>query len=232
MRRVAGARRQTLGRLGRRSALGRDGGRGQRAEFLPDQFETSLVILGAEMRNTAGRGMRARAAQRFRIHHLSHRAFHQIRTAQSHETGALHHDDYVAQGRQIGAARDAWPHYCGDLRYVKFAAHQRVVIENAGRAVLSGKDAVLEWKIDAGRIHQIDNGQPVAHRDFLCAKYFGYGFWPPRASFDRGVVSDDHRGPAFYFSKTSDHSRARRLALILVVSDEQTNLEKYRPMID
>ena len=41
--------------------------------------------------------MHARAAERFRIHHLSHRAFHQVGTSQSHEAGAFHHDDDVAQ---------------------------------------------------------------------------------------------------------------------------------------
>jgi len=87
--------------------------------------------------------MHPRSAQRFLIGDLPGRALHQIRSAQTHETGAVHHDDAIAQRGQVRAARDAGSHHGGNLRDSQFAAHQGVVEEDAARAVLSRKDAVL-----------------------------------------------------------------------------------------
>jgi hypothetical protein len=46
------------------------------------------------------------------------------------------------------------------------------------------KDAVLQRQVHAGRIHQIDDGQPVAHRDLLNARRIL-------------VIVSGHHAPAF-----------------------------------
>ena len=153
--------------------------------------------------------MHACAAERFRIDHLSGGALHQVRPAESHETGALHHDDAVAQRGQVRAPRDARPHHGGDLRNAQLAAHQRIVEEDAARAVLSRKDPVLVGQIDARRIHQVHDRQAIAHGDFLRAQNLGDGFRPPRARLHRGVVGHDHGGAALDAAEPGDHSRRR-----------------------
>ena len=194
--------------------------------------QTSGVVLRRVMRHAARRGVHARAAERFRIHHLPHRALHQIRPAQSHEAGAFHHDDDVAQRRQIRAARDARSHHRRDLRHVQLAPHQRVVVEDARRAVLAGKNAVLQRQIHAGRIHQIDDRHAIAHRDFLRAQNLGDGLRPPRAGLHRGVVGDHDRRPAFDLARARDHAGRGSLSVVLVVGDQQPDLEKHRAGIE
>src|SRR6185437_14377950 len=51
-------------------------------------------------------------------------------------------------------------------------------------------------------------------------------FRPPRAGLYGRIVGDDHGGAAFDFSDASDDARARRLAVILIPGDQQTDLEK------
>src|SRR2546430_16079587 len=66
------------------------------------------------------------------------------------------HEDDVRQGRQIRAAGDARPHHRGDLGHAEVVSHDRVVIEDPRRAVLSRKYAALAGEVDAGRIDQVD----------------------------------------------------------------------------
>ena len=96
-------------------------------------------------------------------------------------------------------------------------------------AVLAREDAVLERKIHAGRIDQIDDRHAVAHRDFLRAQNLGDGLGPPRAGLHRGVVGNDHGRAAFDLADARDHARRGRLPVVLVVGDQQADFEKTRP---
>ena len=205
---------------------------GKLADLFPDQRQAREIVLGRIMRHAADLGMERRAAERFGIHHLPHRALHQVRTAQSHETGLLDHDDHVGERRQIRAARDAHAHHRGDLRNFQPPPHQRVVVENPRRAVLPGKDAVLIGQIHARRIHQVDDRQPVAHRDFLGSQNLVDRLGPPRAGLHRGVVGDDHARPLFDVCQARDHARRGSLAVVAVVGDQQADFEKQRARID
>ena len=49
------------------------------------------------MRHTADARVHARSAQRLGICRLPDGALYEIRTAQPHEAGSLHHDDHVTQ---------------------------------------------------------------------------------------------------------------------------------------
>ena len=102
------------------------------------------------MRHAGNLIVGTRAAERFVVDRLSRRALNEIRAAQSHERGAFDHDDDVRQRGQICATGDARAHHRRDLRHLQISAHDRVVIENSGCAVLSRKDAALIRQIHAG----------------------------------------------------------------------------------
>ena len=110
----------------------------------------------------------------------------------------------------------------------QLAPHQRVVVEDAAAPYCPGKDAVLIGQIDAGRIHQVDDRQPIAHRDFLRAQNLGDGLRPPRAGFHRGVVGDDDGGPAFDARQAGDDAGGGSLAVVAVVGDQQADFQKDR----
>ena len=184
------------------------------------------------MRHAADGGVHSRAAQRFGVDGLARGALHQVRSAQAHKAGAFHHDDDVRKRRQIGAPRNAGAHHGGDLRHLQTSAHEGVVVEDAPGPVLAGEDTVLQREVHAGRIHQVDNRDPVAHRHLLRAQDLGDGFGPPGAGFDRGVVGNDHRGTAFDAGQPGNHPGRGCLPVILVMGDQQTQLDKMRSRIN
>ncbi len=145
-----------------------------------------------------------RAAERFLIDRLAGRSLDQIGAAKAHEAGVFHHDDDVAERGKVRAAGDARAHHRRDLRDAQFAAHQRVVEEDAARAVLAGKDAVLIREVDAGGIDQINDRHAVAHRDLLRAQNLRDRLGPPGAGFHGGVVGDDDGGAAFDLADARD----------------------------
>ena len=184
------------------------------------------------MRNSRQLVMRPRAAQSFIIDRLAGRAFDQVRAAQSHERSAFDHDDDVRERRQVRAAGDARPHHRGNLRDFQIAPHDRVVIEDARRAVLSGKHAALIRKIHARRIDEIDDRHMRAHRDLLRAQNFLDRLRPPRSGFDGGIVSDhDNFAPADATDRRH-HTRCRRAALVLVVGNKQTDFLSIRILVE
>ena len=205
---------------------------GKLADFFADQRQARAIVLGRIVRHAADLGMERRAAQRFGVHHLPHRALHQVRTAQAHEASLLDHDDHVGERRQISPARDAHPHHRRDLRNFQLPPHQRVVVENPRRAVLPGKDPVLIGQIHARRIHQVDDRQAVAHGDFLRPQNLVDGFRPPRAGLHRGIVGDDHARPLFDVAEPRDHARRGSLPVVAIISYQQADFEKQRARID
>src|ERR1043165_2576938 len=195
-------------------------------------LDTRFVIGHAIMGHAAQLVMRARAAERFVVDRLARRAFNEIGAAETHERRVLDHDDDVRQRRQIGAASNAWSHHCRDLRHFQIVPHDRVVIEDARRAVLSRKHTALIWKIHAGRVDQINDRHATTHRDLLRAQDLLYRFGPPRSGFHRGVVRDDNDFPALNPPNNRNYTRSRRTALILIVSDEQTDLLHVRVLVE
>src|SRR5262247_4049403 len=101
--------------------------------------------------------MRARATECLIVDGLASRAFHEVRSAESHERGALNHDDDVGKCRQVRSAGDARTHYCGKLRHLQIPAHDRVVVEDASCPILSREYTALIREIHPGRINQINN---------------------------------------------------------------------------
>ena len=137
--------------------------------------------------------MRHRAAESFVINRLPGCAFDQIRAAQAHKRSAFDHQDHVRKRGQISSARDAHSHHGGNLRNFQITAHNRVVIKNPRRAVLTGKNAALIRQIHARRINQINDRHTAAHRNFLRPQNFLDRFGIPRARFDRRIIGNDNR---------------------------------------
>ncbi len=184
------------------------------------------------MCDAAYRRVHPRPTQRLSIHTLAYRALHQIGSAQAHEADAVHHDDHVAERRQIRTTGDTRPHHRGYLRHMQNPPHERVVIKDSRGPVLARKDAVLQGQVHPGRIDQIDDGQSVAHRDLLRAQDFGDGLRPPRPRLHRRIVGHNYRRPTLNLRKPGDHARARRLPIVLVVGNEQADLKKHRAGVD
>ncbi len=180
--------------------------------------QAMLVVVRHVMRDAGLGGVHARAAERFLIDHLAGCAFHEIGSAQAHEAGLLDHDDAIAERGQVSAAGDARPHHGGDLRDAHFAAHERVVKEDAPCAVLPGEDSVLIRQVHARGIDQVDDGHAIAHGDFLRAQNLGDGLRPPGTGLHRGIIGDDYGGAAFDESEAGDDASGWRLAVIKIVA--------------
>ena len=95
-----------------------------------------------------------------------------------------------------------------------------------------GKDAVLIGQVDARGIHQVDDGQAVAHGDFLRAQNLGDGFRPPGAGLDGGVVGHDDGGAAFDAAEAGDDAGGGRLTVVAVVGDQQADFEEACAGVD
>ena len=93
---------------------------------------------------------------------------------------------------------------------------------------MAGKNAVLQWEIYTGRIHQIDDRNAIAHRDFLRAQNLGDGLRPPGTRFDGGIVSDNNRRPSFDLAEPCDNSCGRGLSIVSIVRDQQSNFKEHR----
>jgi hypothetical protein len=119
------------------------------------------------------------AAQLLGLHALPGGALHEVRSAQTHEAGFLHHQDHIGERGQISTPCDARPHYSSDLRHLQITAHERVVEEQAARAVLAGENPALVRQVHAGGIDEVNDGNAGAHRDFLRAQHLRDGFRPP-----------------------------------------------------
>ena len=195
-------------------------GNGQALDVRPNPLKAIRIVLGPVVRHRTHGGVGSRPAQRLGVDGLAGRALHQVRATQSHERSALDHEDHVGQRREVRPAGDARTHDGGDLRDVQVAAHDRVVVEDARRAILSGKHAALIREVDAGRIHEVHDRNPLAHGDFLRPQDFLDRFGPPGASLHRGVVRHDHDRPTGDHPDSGDYARRRRLTVVLVVGDE------------
>src|SRR5207302_2926579 len=79
---------------------------------------------------------------------------------------------------------------------------------------------------------QVDDGEAVAHGDFLRAQNLGDGLGPPGAGLNGGVVGDDDGGAALDFSEAGDDTGGGSLPVVAVVGDEESDFEEVRVRID
>src|SRR5438132_13262079 len=92
---------------------------------------------------------------------------------------------------------DALPisHDRGDLRHAEVVSHDRVVVEDARRAVLPWEHAALVRQIHAGRVHEVHDRDALAHRDLLRAQHLLDRLRPPAARLHAGGVGQHHHRP-------------------------------------
>jgi hypothetical protein len=195
-------------------------GRRKLRDDLSNLLDASLVRLDAVVRDSRNLVVRARAPESLVVNRLARRAFDEVRAAEPHERGALDHDDDVGERREVRAARHARPHDGRHLRHAQVAPHDRVVIEDARRAVLTGEDPALVRQVHARRIDEVDDGHARAHRHLLRPQNLLYRLGPPRARLHRRVVGDDDDLSPTDAPHGRHHARGRRAALVLVVGDE------------
>ena len=193
--------------------------------ILADLDQARRVVRREVVGDGADFGMGFGPAQRLAVDGLAGGALDQVGAAESHEAGSVHHEDHVRQGREVRPARNATPHDRGDLRHLEIAPHDRVVIEDPRRTILAGKDPALIRKVDPGAIDQIDDRDPLPHRDFLGPENLGDGFGPPGTGLDRRVVRDDHDFAALDNADPGNHACPGRLAVIPVGGNQETDLE-------
>ena len=93
--------------------------------------------------------------------------------------------------RQISTASDTVAHDGGDLNNA-LTAHDRVVPEDAPEMFLIRKNLILKRKVNARRIHQVDNRQPVLHGDFLGTQILLGSHREPCTGLYGRVIGYDH----------------------------------------
>lgn len=86
------------------------------------------------------------------------------------------------------------------------------------------ENPALIRQIDACRIDQIDDRHPVSHRDFLRSEDLFDRFGIPSTCFDRRVIRHHDGFPAINLADERYNSGGRCLAVVLVISNEQSDL--------
>ena len=146
-----------------------------------------------EIDRAADRGVHGGAAEFFGIDRLPDGCFHERRAGQA-ELAAVGHQHLVAQHGQVRAAGDAVAHDGGELRDAG-GRHHGVVAKDAAEVVFVGKDFVLQRQEHAGRIDEVNDGQPELRGDPLGSQQFFDRLRKHRAGFHRGVVGGDEARP-------------------------------------
>ena len=175
--------------------------------------------------------MHLRAAQFLRIDYLSDSCFDQRRTCQI-QTASLRHQNFVAENRQVSAARDAITHDGSKLRDAS-RRNDGVVAKDAAEIIFVRKDLILHWQEDASRIDQVNNRQGTFKRDALGPKYFFGCLWKEGPSLHCRVVGDNHARNACDVADARDRASRRDFPPLFVhfVSRPETDLEKLRVFV-
>src|SRR5262245_61772207 len=197
-------------------------------DVLANASETFLVVLGAIVCDRAHPGVCACAAEGLGVHHLAGGALDQVRAAQPHDGRAVHH----GEAAQLAAAGSARPDDGCDVGILVIAPHDRVVVEDPGRTILTREHPTLIRQIHRSRINEVDDGDSLAHRDLLRAQDFLDRFWPPGAGLYGRIVGDDDDGTAGDAAESGDDAGRGGLSVVLVVGDEQADFQPRRVAIE
>ena len=201
---------------------------GQPRDDLPQLRDARLVVRDLVVGDSADPGVDCGAPQRLAVDRPARGSLDQVGAAQAHEAGPFHHEDHVRKGGQIRASGDTRPHDRCELRDLQVPAHDGVVVEDPGCAVLSREHAILIREIHPRRVHQIDDRDTAAHRDFLGTQHLPDGLRPPRPRLDRRVVGDHDDLPPLHHADARHHTGARRASLVEVVGDEKPHFGPRR----
>src|SRR6185436_4272903 len=92
----------------------------------------------------------------------------------------------------------------------------RVVVEDPPVVLAVGKDLVLHGQEDAGRVDEVDDGQPVVERHLLRPQHLLDAERELGAGLDGGVVRDHHHRPAVDLADDGHDAGARSAAVLFV----------------
>ena len=132
-------------------------------------------------------------------HHLGHAGRPQV-----HGGVALHHDDDVAEARDVGAAGGRRAEQAADLGYPAREAH--LVVEDAARAAPAREQLHLVGDAGAGRVDQPEDGHLVLEGVLGEPHDLLDGAGPPRPRLHGGVVGHHAHRAAVDGAHAGDHA--------------------------
>ena len=210
----------------------REPGRRQVGHEIADLLEARFVVGHLVVGDATDPVVRGRTPEDLALDILSRGTLHQVGAAEAHEAGAVHHHDHVGERRQIRSSRDALSHDGRYLGHVQVVPHDRVVVEQAARAVLAREHSSLVRQVDAGRIDQVDDRHPAAHRYFLGSEHLRNRLRPPAARLDGGVIRHDHHGPSAHLADPGHDPHPGSVSVVLVIREEKTDLQEPAARVD
>ena len=169
--------------------------------------------------------MHVGAAEFFRRDHFAGGGLHQRRSAEEDRALVAHDDALVRHRRHIGAAGRAGAHHDRDLRDA-LRRHLRLVVEDAAKVALVGKDLVLQRQEGAAGIDHVDAGQIVLPGDILRAQVLLHRHRIIGAALDGGIVGDDHAFAAHDAADPGDDAGGMHVAAVEAVGGERRQFEK------
>src|SRR5260370_22161063 len=104
------------------------------------------------------------------------------------------------------------------------APHDRVVIEDSGRPILTREHPALIRQVHSRRVDQIDDGAALPHRDFLRAENLADCLGPPRPGLHPRVIRPHYHGTSAAPAHARPHTAPRCPALRLVPGEEAPEL--------
>ena len=200
----------------------------QRAEA-EDDFPQPTDRLRFRIRHVIGhagyRRVHVGATQSLAVDDLVDRSFDDGRSTEMDAPGAANHHDLVGQGRNVGATCRAAAEHRRNLRNAG-SRHAALVVKRPAKVIAIRKHAILLGKERAATVDQINAGKPVLLSDLLRPQMFSNGFGEERATFDGGVVCDNHARRVVHEADAGDDTCRRQFAIIKTIGGERREFEK------
>ena len=181
------------------------------------------VVVGQMIGHPRQTGVHIAATQVFRADDFANRRFDQRRPTQKNGALVFHNDGFITHRRHIGATCGATAHDHRDLRNA-LRAHIGLVVKNPTKVVAVRKHIVLVGQIGTARVHQINTWQAVLHGYFLRTQMLFHGHRVVGATFDCGVVADDHTVDTTDPPNACDHPRPWCVAVVHAVRRQWAEL--------
>ena len=189
------------------------------------ELQRVRVVVGEVVGDAGQPRVHVGAAQFLGGHVLAGRRLHERRAAEEDGAGALHDHRLVRHRGHVRAAGRARAHHDRDLRDAR-RRHARLVVEDAAEVLAIRKDLGLHRQERAARVHQVDAGQAVLHRDLLGAQVLLHRDRVVGAALHGRVVGDDQHLATRHPADAGDQSSARGLAVVHVRGRQRREFEK------
>ncbi len=165
--------------------------------------------------NTAYFGMCNCTTQCFVVYVFANGSFNKVTARQKNGAVVFDHQCFVAHYGQVGPACNAGTHYGCNLCYAQ-CTHFCIVSEYPAKMFLVGEYLVLHRQVHTCTIHQVNNGQPVFHGNFLHPQILLACYGKPCTCLNRLVVGHNYTLPAAYITNTGNGTTCGAAALRFV----------------